>query len=146
MLILGCQEDIPNPKSIHELVNNWHHAAAVADEDVFFGSMTKDCIYIGTDISERWLRDELKSWSAKIFERESAWRFKAYDRFVEFDESGKIAWWDEKLETWMGPCRGSGVAKNINGEWKIIHYHLSVTVPNDNIQEFIKLVEEPKEL
>ena len=48
-------------------MNAWHKAAATADEDTFFGSMTADAIYIGTDATERWLRDELKEWSKEYF-------------------------------------------------------------------------------
>ncbi len=137
---IGCNTSF-NPSEIDHLVDAWHVAAASADEETFFGSMSEDCIYLGTDISERWKRDELKSWSAKYFNRESAWDFSPYERVVQIDKKGDIAWWDEKLNTWMGKCRGSGIAKRINGEWKIVHYHLSVAVPNEKIKEFIELVE-----
>ena len=132
-------------EKIDHLVDKWHKAAATADEDIFFGSMTEECIYLGTDISERWKRDELKTWSAKYFDSESAWDFTPYDRIIHIDEAGKISWWDEKLDTWMGKCRGSGVAKKIDGQWKIAHYHLSVAVPNEIIKEFIQLVERKSE-
>ena len=125
---------------INAFMDQWHLAAATADEDVFFGSMTKDGIYLGTDDSERWLRDELKTWAKFAFDREVAWDFKPHSREIYFSEDLKTAWFEEKLDTWMGPCRGSGVVTYNNGRWKIKHYNLAVTVPNDAVDEFKELV------
>ena len=127
-------------EEIDSLLNAWHHAAAVADEDVFFGLMAEDCIYIGTDLSEKWKRDELRAWSEKYFARESAWSFRPYDREIYFNDN--TAWFDEKLDTWMGQCRASGVLEKKGEAWKLKHYQLSVTVPNEKIQTFIQLLEQ----
>ncbi len=70
--------EIVTSNVIDTVMNRWHHAAAVADEDVFFGLMTENCDYIGTDPSEHWKRDELKKWSEKFFQRDSAWDFSNY--------------------------------------------------------------------
>ena len=138
----NCQTEADLDKQlVNTLIDDWHQAAARADELVFFGSMTEDAIYIGTDASEYWLRDELRDWATAAFERESAWDFTASsDRHLYFSKSGQMAWWDEKLDTWMGICRGSGVAQKTANGWKIKHYHLSVTLPNDKIKEFKELV------
>lgn len=130
---------------IDKMMNAWHNAAATADEDVFFGSMTEDCIYIGTDKSERWLRDELKAWSAEYFERDKAWDFKTIERQIHLSDDGNIAWFNETLDTWMGVCRSSGVVALVDGEWKLKHYHLSMTVPNDVTKDFIELVKKYEE-
>ncbi len=37
----------------------------------------------------------------------------------------------------MGLCRGSGILQKKNGEWKIMQYVLSVTIPNDDIKPVI---------
>jgi len=126
---------------IDKMLNDWHYAAATADEDVFFGSMTEDCIYIGTDKSERWLRDELKAWSATYFDRETAWAFEPIERQVFLSDDGKTAWFNETLNTWMGVCRSSGVVVLVDKDWKLKQYHLSMTVPNDVVKDFIKMVE-----
>lgn len=146
---MSVKEKTSTLQSLHLLVDNWHHAAATADEDTFFGSMTSDGIYIGTDASEYWLRDELKRWSEKYFERDSAWVFHPRDRHLYLDPAGHIAWFDELLDTWMGDCRGSGVLeRQIDGRWLIKHYHLSIAVPNDAVQEYLKILgdqSKPKE-
>lgn len=136
----NCQTDaVDYEAEINTLMDAWHHAAAVADEDVFFGSMSTKGIYIGTDKTELWKRDEMKEWSKKYFERESAWAFTATERNVYFSEDKKVAWFDEKLDTWMGVCRASGVLEKEEGEWKISHYHLAVTIDNDLVEGFLTL-------
>ncbi len=127
---------------LNDVIDQWHIAAATADAEAFFGSMTPDAVYIGTDAGERWQRDELRAWSKAAFERDSAWDFKPMARHVRIDEDGRTAWWDEKLDTWMGVCRGSGVLVKTPEGWKIRHYHLAVTVPNEKIERFKELVKE----
>ena len=61
------------------------------------------------------------------------------ERHIYFDETGKTAWFDELLNTQMKICRGSGVLVKIGKEWKIKQYVLSMTVPNDNSKEVIKI-------
>ncbi len=141
----NCQTEANSDlASINKLMDDWHHAAAVADEEKFFGSMTADGIYLGTDASERWLRDEMKEWSKKFFERDTAWAFTAHDRQVYFSANGQMAWFEELLDTWMGPCRGSGVLQKTNEGWKICHYNLAVAVANDVVNDYIKLLPKKK--
>ena len=136
----NCLKETPNAqKDINQLLDAWHAAAATADEDIFFGSMTADGIYIGTDATERWLRDELKEWSKEYFEGDSAWDFTPLNREVYLDADGEIAWFEESLDTWMGECRASGVLEKTKEGWKIKHYHLSVTIPNDNVDQFLPI-------
>jgi hypothetical protein len=125
---------------IDSVINQWHHAAAIADEDAFFGRMTEEGIYIGTDPTERWLRDELKEWSKEYFKRETAWDFKTLSRNITFGPGDQIAWFDELLDTWMGPCRSTGIVQKIDGDWKIVHYHLSVALPNDKLDGYRVLI------
>ncbi|MFA5620673.1 MAG: nuclear transport factor 2 family protein [Weeksellaceae bacterium] len=125
---------------IHKLLDNWHQAAAVADEEAFFGAMAWDAHYLGTDETEDWSRDEMKVWAKKIFQRDSAWDFKKKARNIYLYEDGKLAWFDETLNTWMGVCRGSGVVVLTSEGWKIKHYVLSVAVPNDTIDAYLKLL------
>lgn len=142
----NCQTDTnANFTAINQLMDAWHHAAAVADENVFFGSMTPDAIYLGTDASERWLRDELKEWSKQFFEKESAWAFTSKNRKVYFAQSADLAWFEESLETWMGPCRGSGVVQKFPDGWKIRHYNLAIAVPNDMVDGLLELMKKAPE-
>lgn len=124
---------------INNLLDNWHSAAATADEKTFFSSMTEDAHYIGTDEKEDWTRDEMKIWAKQFFNRDSAWDFKKKTRNIYVYENQKLAWFDETLDTWMGVCRGSGVVVLTGEGWKIQHYVLSVAVPNDKIDAYLEL-------
>jgi len=128
---------------IDALMDAWHHAAAVADEDVFFGSMSDDAVYLGTDKTERWDKEVFKDWSAKYFERDTAWAFTPYDRVVYLGEDGDTAWFEEVLKTWMGPCRGSGVLRNDSTGWKIVHYNLAMLIDNDDVDAVLEAIKAP---
>ena len=131
--------------AVNNLLDKWHRAAATADEEVFFSSMTEDAVYLGTDPSERWMREEFRNWAKKHFERESAWDFKVNHREVYFAEDGNLAWFEESLDTWMGQCRGSGVVVETSKGWKIKHYNLSLTLTNDKMDAFRNLIDQPKQ-
>ncbi len=139
----NCFEADPAaPSDIHAFIDAWHKAAASADEDLFFGSMASHGIYLGTDATERWLRDELREWATEAFERESAWAFTARDRELYFSTDKRYVWWEELLDTSMGECRGSGVAAWREGRWQILHYDLAIMVPNEKLESFKELMGE----
>ena len=125
--------------AIHQLMDDWHQAATVADSATFFGSMTADGIYLGTDATEHWLRDSMAKWAAPIFQRDTAWAFTATQRNVYLAKDGKTAWFEEWLDTWMGVCRGTGVVQLTQDGWRIRHYHLAIAVPNDKVKSYLAL-------
>ena len=150
LILVSCHESshIPIPEvdkeeesfAIHTLMDDWHHAAAVADDETFFGTMSEKGIYLGTDKTERWERDELRTWAKKAFERDTAWAFTSNDREIYFSADGRTAWFEELLDTWMGPCRGSGVLTLNNGEWKLDHYNLAMLIDNDDVNAVLETI------
>lgn len=124
-------------KAINTLLNDWHLAAAKADYNGYFGKIAEDGIYIGTDATENWDKKAFIAFSKPYFDKGKAWDFKALERNIYFSKDGKTAWFDELLDTWMKVCRGSGVLEKQGKEWKIKHYVLSMTVPNDAIKEVL---------
>ncbi len=127
---------------IQEVLDQWHLAAAEADFEEYFGLMSDDAVFIGTDASEVWGKKEFMEFSKPYFDQGKAWAFTSVDRHVYLDPSGEVAWFDELLDTWMQLCRGSGVVRKVDGEWKIAHYVLSLTVPNEEIDPVIALKKE----
>lgn len=132
---------IQNKEAVDKVLTAWHYASETANSAAFFGAMTEDGVYLGTDASERWLRDELKEWAAFAFERDTAWAFTPSKRKIYLSDNQRIAWFEEMLDTQMGTCRGSGVLAKVGGVWKIKHYDLAIMVPNDLVKDFMKLVE-----
>lgn len=119
------------------LLNQWHKAASNAQLEAFFAPMHPDFVYIGTDATERWTKAEFYSFSKPYFDQGKAWDFTLIERKIYFSADGKTAWFNETLNTWMGVCRSSGVLQKVKKEWKLMHYHLSVAVPNAKIQVFL---------
>jgi len=124
-------------QQINIVLNHWHKAAANANFDDYFGCMTNDAVFIGTDATENWNLPEFKSFCAPYFKAGKAWRFTPMERNIYV--SGNIAWFDELLNTQMKICRGSGVLVKQNGVWKIKHYVLSMTIPNETASKVIKI-------
>ncbi len=127
--------------AVDAMLTEWHQAATNAYADTYFGLMTDDSYFIGTDASERWNRSEFQSFAKGAFKEAPAWDFKLLERNIEMDEDKNRVWFDEKLDTWMGICRGSGVAVNTPEGWKIKHYVLSVTIPNDKVRAVKQLID-----
>lgn len=125
---------------VNRTLDAWHKAATDANFDLYFAMMTEDAVFIGTDPTENWSFKEFQAYAKPHFDKGKAWDFKVIQRHVYFDESKKLAWFDELLDTQMKICRGSGVLVKAGKEWKIKHYVLSMTIPNDNSNEVIKII------
>lgn len=136
---LGFAQDASaaDKATIETVLTLWHKAAAEARFKPYFAMMTDDAVFIGTDATENWQLDAFKTFAKPYFDKGKAWNFTAVDRHIYLD--GNIAWFDELLNTQMGICRGSGVMKKVNGQWRIAHYVLSMTVPNDDADKVTAL-------
>lgn len=127
-------------QQINQFMDKWHRAAATADANNYFGGLNKDSVFIGTDATENWRKDAFYEWGKGYFEKGEAWDFTAIDRNIYFSDDGKLAWFDELLETTnLGICRGSGVLKMTDSGWKIEHYVLSVTSHNETVNKVTEL-------
>ena len=136
---LSLQAQETKVEAIHEVLDAWHEAAAKADFGTYFNLMGEQSVFIGTDAMENWQRDAFEAFSKPYFDQGKAWSFKARERNIYTSDDGSIAWFDELLDTWMGTCRGSGVLAKQEDSWKIRHYVLSITIPNEEIEPVIAL-------
>lgn len=124
---------------IDGLLDDWHRAASRADGPGYFGRMTDDAVYLGTDAGERWSLETFRAFCEPYFSRGIGWTYepRARDVFVQ----GDVAWFDELL--WndkYGACRGTGVLRRTGGTWRIAHYSLSLLVPNEVAADVVKLI------
>jgi uncharacterized protein (TIGR02246 family) len=128
--------------AVSAVLDAWHAAAAAADEERYFAFFTPDAVFLGTDGTERWTRNEFRRYAHPYFAKGKAWSFKSVARQVAFAPDGSVAWFDEALSTPnLGPCRGSGVLLLQGGKWKIAQYNLSVPIPNDLMGEVKRRIE-----
>ncbi|CAM3570828.1 nuclear transport factor 2 family protein [Flavobacterium gelidilacus] len=124
---------------INSILDKWHKDAAETNFDSYFDAIADDGIFIGTDATENWNKKEFMAFAKPFFDNKKAWDFTSLERNIYFSTDGKTAWFDELLNTQMKICRGSGVLVKINNDWKIKHYVLSMTIPNDNTNEVVSI-------
>jgi len=145
LVVIGCKSkqvanQINHESEINLVLDNWHQAAAEANFNSYFNAMTDDAIYIGTDATENWNKPAFIQFAKPYFDKGKAWSFTKLERNIYFSSDKKMAWFDELLNTQMKICRGSGVlVVDKNGNWKIKHYVLSMTIPNDHTDEVVKI-------
>ncbi len=131
LLLTGSAIAQDRVQQVAAVLDDWHAAASVADEPRYFGHFAANGVFMGTDATERWTVSEFRAWAKPHFARKAAWSFKPRDRRVDFSADGKIAWFDEMLDTPnLGVCRGSGVLVRTGKVWKIAQYNLSIAIPN----------------
>jgi hypothetical protein len=146
ILLSSCIERQTRPaveldrQDVAQVLDEWHQAATVADEDVYFGHMHPGAIFLGTDSAERWTKEEFMDFALPHFQKDTAWAFEVRHRDIYFDRSGQVAWFDEDLDTWMGTCRGSGVLSRFQQKWVIRHYNLAMLVPNERVQDYLEMM------
>lgn len=122
---------------IGTMLDGFNVAAAKADFTTYFNYFADESTFIGTDATEVWDKKQFMVWAKPYFDKKKTWNFTSLKRNVYFSKDGKLAWFDELLDTQMKICRGSGVVEKINGQWKVKQYVLSVTVPNDVVDKVV---------
>lgn len=123
------------------VIDGLHAAAAAADEEKYFSYFIPDAVFLGTDATERWTRDEFRKWAHPYFAKGKAWTYKSTARWISFAPDRSVAWFDELLENaTYGTCRGSGVLVRSGETWKIAQYNLSIPIPNDLADDFVKQI------
>lgn len=142
-----CAADEPangaKQKAVNAVLDDWHKAAAAANEARYFGHLTDDAVFFGTDATERWSKEAFRKYAKPFFDKGKAWSFKATRRHVAISKDGNVAWFDEALDTPnLGLARGTGVLVLDGGTWKIAQYHLCVPIPNDVFDKVKKAIEE----
>ena len=126
-------------EAINTFLDKWHKDAAETNFQAYFDAIAEDGIFIGTDATENWNKKEFMAFSKPYFDKGKAWNFTALERNIYFSKDKNTIWFDELLDTQMKLCRGSGVLEKIDGQLKIKHYVLSMTIPNDNSSDVISI-------
>jgi len=134
----GFYENVQK-KNVNKLLDDFNTLAANADFDKYFDCFAEESTFIGTDATEVWNKKEFKEWAKPFFDKKTTWNFKSLKRNIYFSKDGNYAWFDEILDTQMKICRGSGVVEKVGGKWKVKQYVLSVTVPNEVVDEVTKI-------
>jgi uncharacterized protein (TIGR02246 family) len=141
-LALAAPSPVPVESAVAAVLDDWHAAAASADEARYFSHFAPNAVFLGTDGTERWTVEQFRRYAHPHFAKGKAWSFKVVERHIFLPPDGSAAWFDERLATPnLGPARGTGVLVRSNGAWKIAQYNLSVPIPNALTKEFKKRIE-----
>ena len=135
----AAQRDSLNLIFLNKTLNYWHQAASEADFESYFNWTSSNFVFLGTAPGERWTKTEFMAFCKPYFDKGKAWDFKPSNRHWHFAADGKVAYFDEDLDTWMQGCRGSGIFVLEKGEWRLAYYNLTVLIENEKIQPFIQL-------
>lgn len=136
-----AQGDAAFRQQVNAFVDRWHDDAAHTRPE-YFDKIAPQGVYIGTDKTEVWTRDQFKAWAKPYWDKKKAWAFTAQKRNVYFSPDKKYVWFDEQLNTQMGTCQASGVLRNTGKGFLIEHYQLSLAVPNELLDSFTRMIAE----
>jgi len=150
--LLGCRSAQPlgeadfgdaNRQAVEVVLDDFHLAASQADGERYFGHMTEDMVFLGTDATERWTKQRFQLYVQEHFSRGQGWTYRPLDRHVFLGPGPDTAWFDERLmNEKYGECRGTGALRRIDGVWYVAQYNLTLPVPNDVAPEVLRLIRE----
>jgi ketosteroid isomerase-like protein len=75
-------------RAVNGVLDDWHAAAAQADEACYFGHLAEDAVFLGTDATERWTKAQFQAYAHPYFAKGKAWTFRATRRAVTFSADG----------------------------------------------------------
>jgi ketosteroid isomerase-like protein len=145
LLAVCATANAANLQQVNAVIDDFHKAAAAADEPRYFGLMAPDFIFLGTDATERWDLAAFRTFVHPYFSKGTGWTFTPHDRHLTISPGGDAAWFDEKLDSASyGDCRGSGALEKVGREWKMAQYNLTIPIPNALAKAVVKMIREAK--
>ena len=128
-------------QSIDKVLNSFHQAAADAQAKPYFNLLSQDAVFLGTDASERWSKEEFKAFVVPYFSKGKGWLYTPTERNISLVKQGQVAFFDELLfSESYGTCRGSGILIKTEQGWKISQYNLSIPMPNGLAKALVKQI------
>ena len=136
----------PTPKmAVNAVLDDLHDAASKADGARYFDHFLPDSVFLGTDATERWSKEQFQAYAKPHFAEGRGWTYNPGERHVTFSPAADVAWFDESLtNAKYGECRGSGVLLKTDRGWKIAQYNLTVPVPNDLLEKVVEMIREKR--
>ncbi len=127
---------------LDQTLDNFHQAASEADFERYFSLLAEESIFLGTDATERWTKQQFAEYVKPYFARGQGWTYVSTERNFSPIAGTNLVFFDELLENDnYGQCRGTGVLRLNNGQWQILQYNLSVMVPNQLAKSVVSLIQ-----
>ncbi|MCC4833179.1 nuclear transport factor 2 family protein [Shewanella sp. 10N.7] len=117
------------------LLDKLHQDASNANWDSYFSLYDEKAVFLGTDATERWDMSQFAGYARPT----DGWHYEVKSRqLLQFDNTIVF---DELLHSASyGLCRGTGALQLTENGWKIVQYHLSIAIPNENAKAVAKLI------
>jgi len=129
--------------AVHVVLDDFHEAASVADEERYLGHFAPDAVFLGTDPGDRWTGVDFRSFVHSVFSGGEGWTYIPSSRSVSIAADGQTAWFDEMLQNdSYGECRGTGVLRFRGDGWRIEQYSLSIPIPDELAPEIVTRIRE----
>jgi hypothetical protein len=123
---------------IDAVLDEFHGAAASADEERYFATLADSIVFLGTAPGERWEGSEWRDFVHAHFSRGKGWTYAPSDRSVDIEADRGTAWFDETVDNeHFGACRGTGVLRRDGDGWRIVQYNLTIPVPDELVSETV---------
>lgn len=136
--VFGAGRNADHLERIAEVLDDFHAAASESDLDRYIGHFADEGVFLGTDASERWTRDEFLAFCKPYFNEGRGWSYQPKERRITVLRGGRHAFFDELL--WnesYGTCRSTGSLVRRGGRWLLVQYSLSFPVPNEVAKDVI---------
>ena len=137
LLHLGACDKPDHKEKINNTLDSLHYFASKADQKNYINLFSKNAVFFGTDIEERWPISVFNSYVKSRFDTGIGWTYQVNSRNIYISKNYKSAWFDELVENESyGIFRGTGVLIFENNKWKISQYNLLLPIPNDYLQKY----------
>ncbi len=85
-------------EEVNIILDSFHQAAADANFEHYFSLFSVDGIYMGTDASERWTKEQFKAFVKPYFSKGKGWLYKVKERHISTTSTPEVVFFDELLE------------------------------------------------
>ena len=127
--------------AVSSVLDALHEAASEADFDGYSSLYAGEAVFLGTDATERWTREEFMDYAKAQFDTGTEWTYQTLERHIAIAATGRTAWFDERLENAsLGETRGSGVLVLEDGSWRIAQYNLTIPIPNEMARDVARTI------
>ena len=139
----------PEIAAAWRVLDDFHTAAHLAQEDRYFAHFAPEGVFLGTDAEERWT-EQFRAYAHPLFSKGRGWSYWLRERHVTLLPDGQTAAFDEILDhEKYGVSRGSGILRRVAAKpaggadspgWVISQYHLTFPIPNDLAERVTRMI------
>ncbi len=124
------------------LLHDVHRAKAEGDGERYFGHFAADGVFLGTDRAERFSLAGVRAILGPYYAHGARPTTIPIEQVVYPSADGGWAWFEQLVERQhVGRMRGTGVLRRVDDTWKLVHYNVVLTVPDDLTEDFARRID-----